>query len=103
MKKTKQHMDALSIFIFDSVCVLEELIKVEIFIFRICDDGNTSFNAEEISRLREVLRLTLGKHVDRLSCEDLSEFGASMLQATAIVLKARYLRSKTQIKIQNIN
>jgi hypothetical protein len=53
-----------------------------------------SFSAKEIHVLREVLRISLGKHVDKLTEEDLIDFGSTMLRVTAIVLKAEYLRKK---------
>lgn len=55
---------------------------------------NIILSAKEIAELREVLRISLGRHVDRLSDEDLSDFGITMLEATAIALKARYQRKK---------
>ena len=52
------------------------------------------FNAKELAELREVLKISLGKHVDMLSDDDLSDFGLTMLQVTAIALKAKYSRLK---------
>ncbi|OGZ28559.1 MAG: hypothetical protein A2427_02335 [Candidatus Nealsonbacteria bacterium RIFOXYC1_FULL_40_7] len=57
----------------------------------ICD---IHFSATEMAKLRNVLRISIGKHADSLSEEDLSNLGSSMLQATSVALKARYLRTK---------
>ena len=62
----------------------------------ITENENITFSTGEIAKLREVLRISLGKHVDRLSDEDLSEIGSSMLQATAIVLKAKHSCTQKQ-------
>ena len=58
------------------------------------DKSDIFFTPEEIAKLREVLRISFGKHVDRLSDGDLSDIGSSMLQATAIVLKAKHSARK---------
>lgn len=49
---------------------------------------------KEIAELREALRVSIGNHADKLTNEDLSEFGISMLEATAIVLRAKYTKRK---------
>ena len=94
MTKKNKKPKTLSIFVFDPVSVSEEMVRVEIIIFKI-SDNDISFNAKEIAKLREVLRPLIGKRIDGLPDEDLSEFGGSMLRATAIVLKAQYLRRKS--------
>lgn len=60
----------------------------------IIKNENEVLSAKETAELREVLRIQLGRHADMLSDEDLSDFGITMLQATAIVLKAKYSRTK---------
>jgi len=60
------------------------------------DNGDIAFNAEELTKLREVLRISLGKHVDRLSDEDLSDIGSTMLRVTAIVLKAKHSHTNVE-------
>lgn len=94
-----QKPNTLSIFVSDLTPVSEDMVRTEIIIFRISDDGCIVFNAKELAKLRDVLRTSLGKHADELSDEDLRDFGSSMLQATAVVLKAKYSLKKAA-KIQ---
>lgn len=42
--------------------------------------------------LREVLRLSIGDHVSKFSEEDLDDLGVTLLEATAVALKARHLQ-----------
>lgn len=56
---------------------------------------NIFLSVKEIVELREVLRISLGKHVDMLSNEDLSDIGSTMLQVTANALKAKHSQAKT--------
>lgn len=51
-------------------------------------------NTKEVAEVREILRITLGKHVDKLSDEEVNDFASTMLRVTAIVLKAKHLRTK---------
>jgi len=79
----------ISLFVYDSIFVSEDVI-IDILIVRITSSDHPSFNAKEIAELREVLRISIGGRADKLTDEDLSEFGATMLQATAVVLKAKH-------------
>lgn len=45
---------------------------------------------KERLELREVLRLSIGDHVSKFSEEDLDDLGMTLLEATAIALKARH-------------
>lgn len=65
----------------------------KIVITKIATSGYLYFDTKEIAKLREVIRVSIGKYADDLTEEDLSEFGTSMLLATAVVLKARYAQS----------
>ena len=47
-------------------------------------------NAKEINEVRGILRITLGKYVDKLSDEEVNDFASTMLRVTAIVLKAKH-------------
>ncbi|OGZ88152.1 MAG: hypothetical protein A2463_03600 [Candidatus Staskawiczbacteria bacterium RIFOXYC2_FULL_32_10] len=58
------------------------------------DNGKIIFSAKDLLNLREVLRVSVGKYIDNMSDEDVEDFGNVMLQATVIVLKAKYLKSK---------
>ncbi len=51
-------------------------------------------NEKELSELREKLRLSIGNNADTFTKKELNEFGSSLLQATAVVLKSKYLNSK---------
>ena len=93
MKKS----DTISISIYDSIFILDEMV-VEIVIIRIATCGSLSFSAKEIAELREVLRISIGDRTDRLTEEDLSEFGTSMLLATAVVLKTKYSNKKAPLE-----
>jgi hypothetical protein len=53
-----------------------------------------NLSKEEMLKLREILRISLGKRANELSEEELSEFGITLLEATAIALKARCLLKK---------
>lgn len=44
---------------------------------------------KEIDELREVVRLSIGQYADEITDEDLADFGMSLLQATATILKAK--------------
>jgi hypothetical protein len=89
MPEKNKTQRTLSLFVFESICASEESIKIEIIIFQVNDDS-ISFKTEELSGLREVLRISIGKHVDILSDEDLNDFGVTMLRLTAIVLKSKH-------------
>lgn len=97
MNEKNQKIDTLYISVHDSIFVSEEMI-VEILIIKIATNGYPSFSAKEIAKLREVLRISIRNHADELTEEKLSEFGTSMLCATAVVLKAKYLRKKHHLK-----
>jgi hypothetical protein len=45
---------------------------------------------KELDELREIIRQLIGNYVDKLTEEDLNEFGIALLQATATSLKAKY-------------
>jgi hypothetical protein len=45
---------------------------------------------KDIDELRDVVRLSIGAHADTFTDEDLADFGMSLLEATAIILKAKY-------------
>lgn len=49
---------------------------------------------KERLELREVLRLSIGDHVNKFSEEDLDDLGMTLLEVTAIVLKARAVQHK---------
>jgi len=49
---------------------------------------------KERLELREILRLSIGDHVSEFSDEDLNDFGMTLLELTAIVLKARAVQHK---------
>ncbi len=51
-------------------------------------------NAKEINEVRGILRITLGKYVDKLSDEEVNDFASTMLRVTAIVLKAKHSHAK---------
>jgi hypothetical protein len=97
MKKPTQKANTLSILIFESISVSDTVTKIDVIIVEIC---YLNFNAKEIAKIREVLRISIGSHVDTFTIEELKEFGASLLQATAVVLKAKYLRTKAPLKEQ---
>jgi hypothetical protein len=88
----------LLISLFDSVSVSEEIAEVTIVVITTITEDNLPFNAGEITKLRDVLRLSIGDHINELTDEDLISFGTSMLQATAAVLKAEYMRTKAPLK-----
>lgn len=92
-----QKIDALSIFVHDSVSVSENII-IEVIVVIVTAISSFSLNAKELASLREVLRISVGDHINKLTEEDLSEFGASMLYTTAIVLKAKYLQRKAPLE-----
>ena len=99
MNETTQKINTLSLFVCDSIFVSEDVI-VGILIVRIATRGYPSFNAKEIAELREVLRISIGSSADRITEENLSEFGATMLHATAIVLKAKHLHREAPFEVQ---
>lgn len=45
---------------------------------------------KQISELREVLRLSIGDHADKLSEDELNDLGMTLLEATAVALKAKH-------------
>jgi hypothetical protein len=89
---------SLSIFVYDAI-VVSEVIVVEIIIVTVAIRDCLSFSAKEIKNLREILRMTVGHHADELTKEHLSEFGASLLLATAVVLKAKHLKGKVRLDL----
>ena len=91
-------MSSLSIFVYDTV-VISDVIAIEIIVVTVAIRGCLSFSAKEIKGLREILRLTVGDHADKLTNEHLNEFGASMLLATAVVLKAKHLKGKVRLDV----
>ncbi len=99
MNKTTQKINIISLFVCDSIFVSEDVIA-GILIVRIAARGYPSFNAKEIAELREVLRISIGGRADKITEENLSEFGATMLHATAIVLKAKHLHREAPLEVQ---
>ncbi len=95
MTEKNQKQKTLFICVFESISVSAVVTKIDVVIIEIC---YLNFNAKEIAKLREVLRLSIGSHVDTFTTEELKEFGSSMLQATAVVLKAKYLKKKLQLE-----
>lgn len=83
----------LCLFVCDAIFVSDAIV-VEVIVVRIAVSGGSSFSAKEIAELRDVLRISLADHADALTEADLSDFGASMLQATAVVLKAKYMQKR---------
>ena len=45
---------------------------------------------KELDELREVIRLSIDHYADVFTDEDLADFGMSLLQATAAILKAKH-------------
>jgi len=91
MNELNQETKTLRISVHESIDVSDN-IMVEVIIVMVTVISGISFNSKEISELREVLRLSIGNSTDDLTENDLNEFGSSMLEATAIVLKAKYLQ-----------
>jgi hypothetical protein len=91
-------MSSLSIFVYDSV-VVSDVIAVEIIIVTVAIRDCVSFSVKEIGDLRELLRMSIGNYADSLTEGHLSEFGASMLLATAVVLKAKHLKGKVRLDL----
>jgi hypothetical protein len=96
MNEKIQEIDALSIFVYDSVFVSENII-IEVIIVMVAAISGFSLNAKESDSLREVLRISIRNHADELTEGDLNEFGISMLETTAVVLKAKYLNRKSPL------
>ena len=57
--------------------------------------SSMTLDVKERDELREVLRLSIGDHVSKFSEEDLDDFGMTMLEVTAIVLKAKQSQEST--------
>ena len=91
MNELNQETKNLRISVCDSISVSDN-IMVEVIIVIVAIINGLSFSSKEISNLREVLRASIGNSADEFTNNDLNEFGASMLEATAIVLKAKYLQ-----------
>lgn len=91
-------MRSLSIFVHDIVDV-SDVVAIEIIIVTVAIRDCVSFSAKEIKNLREILRMTIGNHADDLTKEHLNEFGASMILATAVVLKAKHLKGKVRLDV----
>jgi len=91
-------MNTLSIFVHDAV-IVSDVIAIEIIIVTVAIRDCLSFSAKEIKNLREILRMTVGNHADELTTEHLKEFGASMILATAVVLKAKHLKGKVRLDV----
>jgi len=87
-------MSSLSIFVYEEV-IVSEVIALEIVFVAVAIRDCLTFSAKELAGLRGALRTSIGRHADDLSDEYLSDFGTSMLQATAIVLKAKHPRRAT--------
>ena len=47
------------------------------------------FTAREMVKLREIVSMSLGGNADSLTDDDLSEFGRTLLEVTAVALRAR--------------
>lgn len=54
----------------------------------------SALGEKERLELRDVLRLSIGDHANELSEEDLDDLGMTLLEATAVVLKARAVQHK---------
>ena len=91
MNELNQEIKTLRISVHESIDVSDN-IMVEVIIVMVTVISGISFNSKEISNLREVLRASIGSSADEFTNNDLNEFGSSMLEATAIVLKAKYLQ-----------
>ena len=94
----------LSIFVYEEITT-SEAVSIEIILVKV--SNCLTFAPKELMGLREALRISIGDHADKLTNEDLSEFGISMLEATAIVLRAKYAKRKAlpleEHKLTNIN
>ncbi|MDO8565826.1 MAG: hypothetical protein Q7S04_01400 [Candidatus Moranbacteria bacterium] len=99
MDETIQKIGIIAISVSETIIVSAEMV-IDIVIVRIVTGGSPSFSAREIAKLRDVLRISIGKHADELTEEDLSEFGASMLHATALVLKVKYSQRKLPLEVR---
>lgn len=53
-------------------------------------ESSVGLDEKERLELREVLRLSIGDHVSKFSEEDLNDFGMTLLELTAIALKAMH-------------
>jgi hypothetical protein len=53
------------------------------------------FSKKELNELREAVRASIGAHADTFTDEDLADFGMSLLEATATILKAKYNLKKS--------
>lgn len=82
-------MSSLSIFVYEEVTV-SETITLEIVFIAVAIRDCITFSTKELADLRSVLRASIGDHADDLTEEYLSDFGTSMLQATAVILKAKH-------------
>jgi len=91
MNELNQETKTLRISVCESISVSDN-IMVEVIIVMVTVISGLSFSSKEISNLREVLRSSIGNSADEFTNNDLNEFGSSMLEATAIVLKAKYLQ-----------
>lgn len=98
MNAEKQKIATISVFAYDSIFVSDET-AVTIVIIKIAAEGYPFFSAKEIAELREALRISLGSYADKLKDEDLSELGSTLLQATAVVLKAKWTSKKLPLKM----
>lgn len=98
MNDSSQKPDAISLFVYDSICISDDM-AIEIVIIRVTTGSYPLFSVKEIAKLREMLHISIGNHVDKLTEDDLNEFGTSMLQVTAIVLKAKYLQTKVPLEV----
>ena len=93
MNETIKEIKALSVFVHDSVFVSEQVI-IEVVIVMITALSGFNFSVGEINHLREVLHASIGKHAESFTDGDITEFATSMLEATAVVLKAKYMQKK---------
>jgi hypothetical protein len=89
MNETIHQAATLSIFVYDSVSVSEKIL-IEIILLKFMVDNHVAFSTQEITSLREILRISIGNHVNNLTNEQLIDFGTSILHTTAIVLKAKH-------------
>lgn len=49
---------------------------------------------EDIVKLREVLRLSIGDYADQFNNQEINELGVTLLQTTASLLKTRFIKTK---------
>ena len=81
----------LSIFVYDTVFVSDAIV-VDVFV--VAYRPEVALNDDEIVHLRDVLRISIGSGADALTSDDVCEFARTLLEATAVVLRAKYASQK---------